>query len=174
MTDPHWTSYVGMITGIIGSLTGILGAVLGFVGFRRANKLKSLDLRIEVQKARNDAHFSNVQLVDLLEAAKSSRTATARVNGTSHSRGLQQFEEKFDTDRKHAADLISQIPKPGFDFSSLSVEELETKLVEIHRLQCWINDVSKYYEGTIAEDDEDQNQYREFNQRELDRHRNNR
>ena len=156
MADPHWTSYVGMITGIIGSLTGVLGAILGFIGYRKASDLKSLDLRIEVHKTRNDVHVSGVQMIDLLEEARSSRTAVAAAMGKSHSGGQKSFEQKFEADRDHARELVSQIPNPDLDLSKLSVGEL----VELHRLQGWSDDLTQHYEGTLAEDEEDRRHIR--------------
>ena len=54
MAEPHWAGYVGMVTGVIGAITGIAGAIMGYIGYRRSNKLKSLDLRLELRKSISD------------------------------------------------------------------------------------------------------------------------
>ena len=51
MTDPHWTSYVGMATGIVGAITGVSGAIMGYIGYRKSSQNKALDLRLELKKA---------------------------------------------------------------------------------------------------------------------------
>jgi ribosomal protein L21E len=43
MTDTVWTGYVGMVTGIV-------GAVIGIAAYLRSNKIKKLDLRLELRK----------------------------------------------------------------------------------------------------------------------------
>jgi len=50
MAEPHWTAYVGIVTGAIGAVTGIAGAIMGFIGYRRSTAIKALDLRLDLRK----------------------------------------------------------------------------------------------------------------------------
>ena len=49
MTDPHWTSYVGMVADIVGAITGISGAIMGYISYRKSNEIESLGLRLELR-----------------------------------------------------------------------------------------------------------------------------
>ena len=81
MTEPHWTSYVGMATGIIGAITGVSGAIMGYVSYRRSNRLKSLDLRLELRKAVNELQSNFSQIEKLIEYANQSRVAVFAARG---------------------------------------------------------------------------------------------
>ncbi len=37
MSEPHWTSYVGMATGIVGAITGCAGAIMGYISYKKSN-----------------------------------------------------------------------------------------------------------------------------------------
>jgi hypothetical protein len=157
---PHWTSYVGIATGIIGALTGITGAVLGYLGYRRSKEIAALDLRVQVKKARNDSHVASVQLVDLLEHASASRAAVSAATGRLNSGGTLKFKEKLRADQTRATELASEIPKPDADFSRYSPNELEKMLVELHRTQGWIEDMTRFYEREVEKDDKDRDHIR--------------
>jgi hypothetical protein len=82
MADPHWTSYVGMATGIIGALTGI-------IGYRKASSLKSLDLRLELKKATHNALTDVHQIEELINRASKSRQAVAAARGMFRKNGVK-------------------------------------------------------------------------------------
>lgn len=157
---PHWTTYVGIVTGTIGTLTGITGAVLGYLGYKRSKEIASLDLRVQVQKARNDCHVAAVQLVDLLEQASASRNAVSAAMGRLNSGGTLHFKEKLKADQIRATELVSKIPKPDVEISQHLPSELEKMLVELHRTQGWIEDMTKFYEREIQKDDKDRDYIR--------------
>lgn len=157
---PHWVSYVGIATGTIGALTGITGAVLGYLGYKRSKEITALDLRVQVQKARNDCHVAAVQLVDLLERASASRDAVSAATGRLNSGGTLKFKERLNADYKRATELASKIPKPDVDLSRHSPNELEKTLIELHRTQGWIEDMTKFYEREVEKDDRERDHIR--------------
>jgi len=85
MPDPHWTSYVGMATGILGTITGVAGAILGYISYRKSKQIKKLDLRIELKRAVTDLNFEYAELIRQMKEGNRSRKAVAAPLGLSNS-----------------------------------------------------------------------------------------
>ena len=92
MADPHWTSYVGMAT-------GIAGAIMGYLGYRKANSLKSLDMRLELRKAVTDLTTSYTELNGLIDSANQSRINMAAATGRFRSGMMQLWNSELETDK---------------------------------------------------------------------------
>ena len=108
MADPHWTSYVGMVTGILGIITGIPGAIMGFVSYRRSNTIKALDLRLELRKVINEIEAGLSSLTGLLENANQSRQKVAAATGQAGA--LQMWNQQFEQDKVSLNEMIERAP----------------------------------------------------------------
>lgn len=146
MADPHWTSYVGMIT-------GITGAIMGFVSYRKVNSFKSLDLRLELRKSVKSLHQKESELAELITNANRSRVYVSAAAGMTGSGSMKQWENQVKEDTDKVNQLKEMFPGKDDDFSTLSTEKLEYKLVEVHDLQETISGFIESYKSSIEEDD---------------------
>ncbi len=161
MSEPHWASYIGMTTGIIGSITGIAGAIMGYISYRRSNSLKSLDLRLELKKAVSDVQADLSQINKLIEQAERSKISVAAAMGMSGSSSLQKWNQDVETDKKTLIQLVKSAPSINKNYDDFMPYELESELVEVHRLQVQVDELKNKYEAAIRADDETRKQIRE-------------
>jgi hypothetical protein len=161
MAEPHWMVYVGMVTGVIGAITGVTGAIMGYIGYRRSNKLKSLDLRLELRKLITDAHTNLSRVSRLMIEANNSRTALMAATGGFNSGAMKKWEERLEIDRGKIGELLKKAPKIETTYDTLNAEELESELVVIHRLMGEINYFLEKYSNAISADDEQRKQLRD-------------
>ena len=151
MTEPHWMAYVGMFTGIFGAITGFAGAIMSYVSYKKVNSLKSLDLRLELRKAVNVVH-SNLSLLEKrIDYANKSRQAVASAKGQLFSGMMEQWKKGLEADTITVKQLSKNFQSPKDSFDSLNPQELETKLVEVHRLQVIVDQMRNKYDKAIFE-----------------------
>lgn len=153
MSELNWTNYVAVITGIVGATTGLSGAVMGYIAYRKANNLKSLDLRLELRKAANELDLIIDELPRIIDSANGSRRAVAAASGRFHSGMMQQWTKNIETDKKRVKQLSGEAPTPNDAFATLSHAELETKLVKIHRLQIELRELKSKYDQYLLADE---------------------
>ena len=154
MAEPHWTSYVGMVTGIIGALTGI-------IGYRRASNLKSLDLRLELKKATHNAITDLHQIKELIEKANKSRQAVASAKGMFKSGVMDKWKADVEKDKVQLENLLIKAPNSEETLEKFSPKMLESKLMEIHKFQASVKELKEKYIAEYKKDDEDRKQIRE-------------
>jgi hypothetical protein len=154
MADPHWTSYVGMATGIIGAFTGV-------IGYRKASSLKSLDLRLELKKETHNALTDVQQIEELINKANKSRQAVAAARGMFKSGMMEKWKADVETDKAQLATLLNKAPDPEENFEKCSQGVLESKLVELHKFQTEVKDLKEKYISEYQKDDEERKQIRE-------------
>jgi hypothetical protein len=135
--------------------------MMGFVGYRRSNRLKSLDLRLELRKAVNILHGSLSGLTKLMQQADRSRSDLTAMRGNTGA--LAQWKQDLEVDRTAMAKLCESAPQVSRDFHELSVEELESTLVQVHRLQGNVVDLKRKYEASLQTDDEQRKYMRDMN-----------
>ena len=146
MSDPHWTSYVGMASGVIGAIAGV-------IAYRRSNKIKSLDLRLELRKAVVELQASYSELDGLMDRSHRSRTNVSAARGRTGFGETEEWNRDVETDRATVAQLSEAIPNDGEEFKTLNAEELESKLVDIHKTQGEVNQIRDKYHAALLEDD---------------------
>ena len=127
---------------------------MGFVAYRRSNTLKALDLRIELKKSVNSAYIDHERAVELVENADKSRKAIASAMGMFHSGRMKLWSDNLAKDKRAIEKSVSELPCPNEDYKSLTAMQLETKIVEIHRLQTKVTLLVEKYTKEIANDDE--------------------
>lgn len=126
MTDPHWTSYVGMVT-------GISGAIMYYISYRRSNKLKSLDLRLKLRKAVNELQQKHKDTNDIIIYADKSRNAVTSATGNMLSGRMKIWESAIEADTQALNTIANDLPDKKETFTNLNTEQLESKLVQIHQ-----------------------------------------
>lgn len=154
MAEPHWTSYVAMAT-------GIAGAILGFLGYWRSTQVKALDLRLELRKADTELIASIAKLEELLPYADQSRRRVAAATGGLNSGAMVLWKQDLEADAKKLVEIKAQQPSAEATYSWLSPEELESRLVNVHRLQGTANAILNKYKRALEADDEQRKQVRE-------------
>ncbi|HET7650390.1 MAG TPA: hypothetical protein VFL15_06795 [Gammaproteobacteria bacterium] len=161
MQEPYWMGYVGMLTGIIGAITGVAGAIMGFVSYRTSNNLKSLDLRLDLRKAINNLQSTLSQLDQQIEDAIRSREAVAAATGRFHSGAMQKWKQDTEIDKTTIKRLLQSAPATTNNYDDLTPKDLESTLVEVHRLQVQVDGLSKKYYLAVQSDDEERKHLRE-------------
>jgi len=139
----------------------VLGFGLEFYKTRQSNSLKSLNLRLELRKAANDVQSSLPQLKDLVEHANRSRQAVASATGRLRSGMMEQWRQQIEADKIKVDHLFDSAPVAEERYDSLNPEELESKLVQVHRLQVQIEELRDKYDAAVRSDDEQRKHIRE-------------
>jgi hypothetical protein len=153
MAEPHWTSYVGMGTGIV-------GLILSVVSYRRTNNIRELELRLQLRKAANKALLDLATLKELLPSARRSHDHVAAARGMFRSGAMVLWREKYQEDEAKLKALVEASLATSDDFASLDLKALETKSADVHKLQLEIQQLTDKYRGTLAADDAEREQIR--------------
>lgn len=161
MADPHWTGYVGMISGIIGSATGLVGAILGIKGYRKSNQLKSLDLRVVLKKAITDVRADHKALRKKMVEGNKSRESVAAMLGVLSSSWMNNWKNEFEKDQSTVKKISIELPEIDGGYEKLNPNDLEKKLIEVHGIRAEIRSLSNKYDKEMAEDDERRRQHNE-------------
>ena len=153
--EPHWTSYVGMITGVFGAMASVGAGILAYTSYRKVNSIKTQVLRLELHCARNNAEQAHTRLAEILEDARASRQAIASATGKVKSGWMIKFQQQYDADRYRIKNLATEIPGRDADYDSLTSKQIETELVGLHRIQGEIKHIIDGYKTEIAADDKE-------------------
>jgi hydroxymethylpyrimidine pyrophosphatase-like HAD family hydrolase len=139
-------SSIGMITGIVGAITGIWSA-------KKANDLKSLDLRLESGQINNNIKVKLDSIDDLLKQADRSRTFRLAAQGNAKS-GVM---EKWQTDKENHATSIKEFKNNFLKLeaqpSNSKTKELENKILKLGLLKERVDAVIAQLKQSIQEDD---------------------
>jgi hypothetical protein len=159
MSESNWLGYVGVVTGGIGAVTGISGAVMGYIGYRHSRSMKALDLRLQLRKDESDFRACVESLPALLDLAKQSRTRVLAATGLGRSGNEQIFLQAWEVDLLSVNALKSKLG--GFEGSySTNPAELESKIIDVHRLGSEANELKTKYLNALAKDDKARDQIR--------------
>jgi hypothetical protein len=154
MAEPHWTSYVGMLTGIVG-----IGVAL-FSNWK-VNKIKSLDLRIELKKLALNTQSNLEQLEELMELANRSRINMSAALGRTGSGQMVKWKDDYQKDILIKDDLLKRAPDITKKYLNLTPHELEDNLIELHDYAGKVIYLCDKYKQTIKKDEEDGIQLKE-------------
>ena len=145
----------------IGAVTGVVAMIISVISYRRVSAMKSLDLRLEAHRTRNNAHAALDNLVELREDAINSRKAVAAAIGMSFSGAMEKWQNQWDQDKEGIKAFSSAVPGTDVDFDSLSPKDLEARIVALHRTQGSIETMIKRYQADLLSDENQRNQIRE-------------
>lgn len=169
MAEPHWTSYVGMGSGLIGSITDISGAIMGYISYRRSNKLKSMDLRLELCKAVSDIHTDSKRLIELMATTSAARQVLWRKRGLQKTPAMKQFTNKVVVDKKKIAKIRESISEDRSVYDKLNIKDLESWLVSVHKFKSEIQNLIDKYSDFSRSDKKECEQIRADHRAMLDR-----
>jgi hypothetical protein len=155
-----WYTDAGTMTGIIGAVTGTAGFVLGLTGYRRANAIKALDLRIELKKAVVAARLELYELPKFIDCVHGSHIEVAAATGILQSGGNEVWKNNCKTDRAEAKTLAAELPVEAHDYLGMSESELEAALVKVHELRLRANRLRQKYERQLSLDDKQREELR--------------
>ena len=148
MAAPDWVSYAGLITGTVGAITGCLA-------YRQSNKLKALELRLELRKAEADLRIAVQELLSLLEHARTSRYRVAAATGLFKSGALEAWTKAWEEDIAAAHVLEIKLPDAGIDYTAAQYQELESRLVDVHTRATEAAQLKAKYVGYLTADDKE-------------------
>lgn len=161
MADADLLSYIGAISGVIGAVTGLAGATVAYISYRKTEKLKSLDLRLELRKAVARLQAEVDELPALVDRTEKSRMAVASATGMLRSGAMTMWEAQWEADRKSIEPVQAGVKELNIDHAESTPIELEAKLVEAHGLQSAISRLKESCASCLAEDDRQRNHLRE-------------
>ena len=127
--SPAWLSYVSFWLSVLGVVSGCLGTVLGWRGYRRAGKMKTLDLRLELRNDDVDLKSLVLGLPELLDRAKVSRESVLAASGRAQSGAMQFCRDELRKDGELQQRLAQALPADDPDYRGCSPEALEQELV---------------------------------------------
>ena len=154
MADPHWTSYVGMIT-------GIAGAIMGFVSIRKVKQIKALDLRIELKRAVANINSDFKKLLEQMIEGDKSRMAVSSAIRMLKSGNTKKWKDELEADQAAAKDLEKELPNEKANYDHLDPKGLEDKLIEAHKIHRKISNLSEKYHEAMKWDNEQRRNIRE-------------
>jgi hypothetical protein len=150
---PPWVVYVGLVTGIIGSMTGISGAVMGFISYQRTKGMKALDLRLVLRRDEADVQAIASGLPALLEKAGRSRLAIAALDGSIESGAIKAWKADLAADKARVSRLLARVPDVQSNHRELLPEQLETKIIDVHRFRAEVDQVHNKYLAELEADE---------------------
>ncbi len=154
MADPHWTSYVGMFT-------GISGAVLGFISYQKSKNLKSLDLRLELRKGISDLYQNLHQLNELIVYANKSRQAVLAATGNLRSGRMELWKQMIEQDTSFLSEIKTKFPEENKSFSTHNAKDLESEIIEVHKHHGKLKALIEKYNDEVNSDDEQRRHIRD-------------
>jgi hypothetical protein len=125
---------------------------MGFIAFRYSRKIKTSERRLELDVLRNEVHIAAVKLIELLPQALGSKRANLAARGISQSSFMDKFIESHSVDSSRANELAQSIPAVDNNFKSLTLSELEDKIVELDRTKGWVSELIVKYEDLLEQD----------------------
>ena len=144
-----WT----IVASIVGMVTGVLALVISVLNHLRVNAMKSLDLRLEAGRTKNEieAALKKVQL--LHGSTNNSHRIFAEMMGMSQSSMMDIWRSKQVKNTASIEEWAKQFSGINIGDLKNSPEKLEKALILLHGILEQINSLINEYENTIAEDE---------------------
>ena len=163
MTNTELIAYVGAITGIVGAITGIAGAVMGYLAYRRSNKQKAIDLRLDLFKALLDLLTECQETEALLLSAKKLRFAMTNRSRQVESSADEHWLDELNLDTKNLQILGLKTTELKIDNNVSKHSELESRIIMIHAMRSDVLALRKKYEKEIYKSEKDLDKARTYN-----------
>lgn len=153
MEQLNWVDFAGVFFGLIGAVTGCTGAVISYKNFKKVQKVKSLDLRIELRRTINEIRALLLEAENLLPRAYKSRLAVHSATGKLRSGATASWQTEYMKDLKSLEDINERFCRAEKHLNVDSYETLEQKLDSIDQLKREILPIVSKYLETLKEDD---------------------
>lgn len=131
-----WPGWVGM-------LTGVTGLALAIISYRRAGKLKKLDLYVDSGRMANELRQAYEQLTELHGGSLKARQNMAAALGLFTSGAMQKWEGEWNPDKAIIDELT--IPDANADYHARSPTELSKTIVTFDRSLQTVNALNTKY-----------------------------
>ena len=154
----NWLTYAGIVVSMVTSFSALVVAILSY---RRAGKLKKLDLYVGASRADTKLRADYELLIRLHGDALERRKQIAALIGQSRSSVMQQWETEWQDDRSRMAELGTSIPYKDTGYKRMSQDELSKRLVALEKTTSGVNILISKYKGWEAWDKEQGDQFRE-------------
>jgi hypothetical protein len=142
------------ITGIAGAVTGVVALVISIKAYIRANTLKALDLRLELQKSFNNLDVVLSGVKGYFDFAHQSHMRVLAATGRNQSGEMKLFEEDFSNDKARLRRLLDTQPRRDANYEKHTPDELEKLLVSVHAFQVQVADLRSKYQRLFESDDD--------------------
>jgi hypothetical protein len=153
---------------LIGTVTGITVFIVSVWAYWRTSAIKSMDLRLALQKAAADADTALEDLSRLLPRALESRAAVCAALGTANTGAMTLFRSRYEQDLATIERLSSEWPHARMDYRKWKRADLEKHMVEIHVCRAQIMGLAGKYRWAVAADDRDREAIRHAAERQRD------
>jgi hypothetical protein len=144
------------------NVASLVGAVAGVWALIRTSRFKALDLRIPLRKDEADLRDLIDSLPGLMQRAVQSRNAIDGARGLYKSGVHVMFVEEMEAATKAIQDLTKMRPLDGQDHRGVSAADLESRIVEIHRVTVRAKALRDKFLASIATDDHERERLRDF------------
>lgn len=146
------TDFVGVAIDAVSFATGHiewLALALAIYSCWKTHSVKSLDLRVELRKCRNEVHEKCHVLRDLIKDSDKSRQ---RVSAAMGQRMTERWREGVEKDKEKLECLLLDLSDEQ-SISSVKHKALEEKLGECHRIKLQIDSMLSKYRDALSADD---------------------
>ncbi|MGY5453204.1 hypothetical protein ACVFI8_20005 [Agarivorans sp. MS3-6] len=162
MSDPHWTSYVGMVTGIVGSIAGITGAIVASLSLKKTREIKALDLRLTLKKNVNEFRSLLIETEELLPKIDNSRKRVFSATGKLGSGERKKWEMDFEKDTDSLEVISNTFQRAEKDLDTESYNGLEHKLDSLNQLKYRLDSIYKKYSDAYQDDEKTRARIKDF------------
>lgn len=145
---------IGTVTGIIGSITGALALIVSIKGYVRVAAMKSLDLRLELERSLNNLDIVFSGLASYLDFVYQSHLRVLAATGRNLSGEMKLFEDEFANDKQRLQRLLGAQPKRASSYAGHRIEELEREISSVHAFHLQVAELRKKYQGVFESDEE--------------------
>jgi hypothetical protein len=122
-----------------------------------------VDLRLELRNALGDLHEGVRNLIELIDRADKSKQAVAAAKGMFRSGMMKRWQSDVQRDKNEIFEITKSSPASDEKFLNLDEQSLESKIVEVHKLQNRVNSLRDRYASYLSGDDEARRQIAEDN-----------
>ena len=152
---PHWTTYLALAVALAGLLVSV-------VSYRKANSVKTLDLRLDLRNTLSALHMKLSELPALIQDADNSRKANASAAGRTNSGLMKAWANEIGDAKALVEDIAVSAPEPGTEFRGIPQRSLEDLIVEIQANLIRLETIERKYVATIEQDRQNMQQRREI------------
>jgi hypothetical protein len=141
------------ITGPAGAVTGVIALIISIKNYVRVSELKSLDLRLDLQKSFNNLDIVLSGVEAYFDFVHQSHMRVLSATGRNQSGEMKLFEEEFANDKARLRRLLGTQPRRQANYEKHTPDELEIESVSVHAFQVQVADLRGKYQRLLEADD---------------------
>jgi hypothetical protein len=145
---------IGTLTGILGSITGAVALILSIKSYVRVAAMKSIDLRLELERSFNNLDIVLSGLDSYLDFVHQSHIRVFAATGRNLSGEMKLFEEEFSNDKQRLQIVLGAQPKRATTYANFTLPQLEREIASLHAFHLQVAELRKKYQGIFESDEE--------------------